>query len=203
MYRFPTFSFRLRPIPILLLSLFIPLITPAPLDPSSSSASAITQIRNTINLLSILQDTKNFTALDQVYTADVNPFGLDYVQCVLEASLADATTLHYADTDFVELGPAGDTATAVSYVQAIYFADEVVGVVDVNGDAEEGQGEGSQGEGGSCTFFETNTFEMVLRGGRWLIQNQQLEIVAKIGNYSLVPDNDAITTTCAPFESST
>ena len=126
-------------------------------------------------------------------------------------------------------------------MQAIYFADEVVGVVDVNGDAEEGQGEGSQGEGGSCTFFETNTFEMVLRGGRWLIQNQQLEIVvcflyflclllflssfksvesdclltrrwvilifhpfqAKIGNYSLVPDNDAITTTCAPFESST
>ncbi|MCJ1239680.1 hypothetical protein MMC14_007678 [Varicellaria rhodocarpa] len=93
---------------------------------SASDASAITLIHNNINLYLVLIDAKNFSALDQVFTPDASPDGLagtnssfpnnlTGIELFLQAALNDVTTLHYSDTQYVEIGPSGDTATAISY----------------------------------------------------------------------------------------
>ncbi|MCJ1255813.1 hypothetical protein MMC24_003631 [Lignoscripta atroalba] len=145
---------------------------------TDSAGSAIALIRNNLNLYSILQDTKNFAALDQVFTQDASPIGLagpttSYpnnltgIQQFLASALANVTTLHYSDTQFVELGPAGDTATAVSYTQAVYFAEDAL----VSGQV--------------ATYYESFRDEFVLRGGRWLSRNKTLQIFAIVGNRSV------------------
>ena len=133
-----------------------------------SEGAAIASIRNNLNLYSRLQDTKNFTALNQVFTQDASPVGLagpsDFpnnltgIEEFLRADLGNFTTLHYSDTQYVQLDPSGNTATAFSYGQAVYF------------------GADAQVTGQICTFYETFTDEFVLQGGAWLSQNKTIQI---------------------------
>ena len=136
---------------------------------SASDPSAIALIRNNINLYSILQDTKNYQALDQVFTPDASPYGLappnpkypnnlTGIELLLQDALGDAITLHYSDTQYIELGPKGDTATAVSYAQAVYFAK------DVNVTQQ------------TATFYESFTDDFVLLGGRWLSRQKNITV---------------------------
>lgn len=121
-----------------------------------SEAASISAIRNKINLYSVLLDNKDYGALDRVFTQDVAPFGLEKLEALLRAALEDSITLHYSDTEYVEIGPTSDTASAVSYMQAIYFAK------DANTTDQ------------TCTFYERNMDDFVLRGGEWLILNRTL-----------------------------
>lgn len=136
--------------------------------PSIIEGSAIALIRNNLNLYSRLQDTKNFSALNQVFTQDASPFGLagpsnlpnnlTGIEEFLKAALENFTTLHYSDTQYVQLDPSGHTATAVSYGQAVYF------------------GENATVTGQICTFYETFTDDFVLQNGSWLSQNKTIQV---------------------------
>lgn len=136
--------------------------------PSFIEGGAIALIRNNLNLYSRLQDTKNFAALNQVFTQDASPVGLagpsDFpnnltgIEEFLTRSLEKFTTLHYSDTQYVQLDPSGHTATAVSYGQAVYF------------------GENAAVTGQICTFYETFTDEFVLQSGTWLSKNKTLQV---------------------------
>ena len=141
----------------------------SPLVKGQSDASAIALIHNNLNLYSVLQDTKSYEALDQVFTQDASPAGLagpnsSYpnnltgIELFLRAALGNATTLHYSDTQYVELGSTGDSATAVSYAQAVYFAKDVNVTQQI------------------CTFYETFTDDFVLQGGQWLSQQKNLTV---------------------------
>ena len=133
-----------------------------------TEGAAIALIRNNLNLYSRLQDTKNFAALNQVFTQDASPVGLagpsefpnnlTGIEEFLKADLKNFTTLHYSDTQYVQLDPSGHTATALSYGQAVYF------------------GENAAVTGQICTFYETFTDEFVLQSGIWLSKNKTLHV---------------------------
>ena len=158
--------FFLRFIAIFLSFLFYPTIEAAN---SASDGSAIALIRNNINLYNVLIDRKDYASLDQVFTQDASPDGIagpnaPYPQNItgIEQFLADAlgdiTTLHYSDTQYVELGSIGDTATAISYGQAVYFAK------DVNVSQQ------------IVTFYGTFLDDFVLQDDKWLVKNKTLSI---------------------------
>lgn len=134
-----------------------------------AEGAAIALIQNNLNLYSRLQDTKNFAALYQVFTQDASPIGLagslgDFpnnltgIEEFLKAALDPFTTLHYSDTQYVQLDPSGQAATAVSYGQAVYFGDNA---------AVTGQ---------ICTYYETFTDEFILQNGMWLSKNKTIQI---------------------------
>ena len=140
---------------------------------NTSDASAISLIVNKLNLYSILIDSKNFQALDQVFTPDASPLGLlapegrypnnlTGIEQYLKDSLDDATTLHFSDTQYVEVGPTGNTATAVSYGQAVYFAKDV----NVTGQI--------------ATVYTTYADKFVLVGDQWLSQEKDLFLTVRL-----------------------
>ena len=146
--------------------LVIPIIESAS---TASNGSAIALINNNLNLYSVLIDTKNLQALDQVFTPDASPIGLaappgEYpnnlagIRLYLRDALDDAITLHYSDTQVVGVGPTGDTATAISYGQAVYFAKDV----NVTGQI--------------ATVYTTITDDLVLVGDQWLSRNKTLGV---------------------------
>ena len=140
---------------------------------STSPASAIALIRNKLSLFDIIQDTKDFQALNKVFTPDATPDGLagpnntyaknlTGIETFLKFALDDATTLHFSDTQYIEVGPTGDTASVTSYGQAVYFAKDV----NVTGQI--------------CTFYEQIFDDFVFVGDQWLSQNKTLLITVRI-----------------------
>ncbi|MCJ1241378.1 hypothetical protein MMC14_009383 [Varicellaria rhodocarpa] len=147
---------------------------------NASASSAIPLIVNKLNLYSVLIDTKNYKALDQVFTQDASPLAMlaptgrypnniTGIELYLQDSLDDAVTLHFSDTQYVDVGPTGKTATATSYGQAVYFAKDV----SVTGQI--------------CTVYTTYTDKFVLKGDQWLSQQKNLFVTAIIGNTSVIP----------------
>ena len=129
---------------------------------TDSDGSSIALIRNKIALYSILIDTKDFAALDQVYTQGVSPNtngNLTTEEDFLREALTGTITLHYSDTQYVKLGPTRDTAKAISYVQAVYLAPDV------------------NTTGQTLTYYERFLDDFVYLNGDWLIQNRTLEIL--------------------------
>ena len=136
---------------------------------NASASSAIPLIVNKLNLYSILLDTKNYKALDQVFTPDASPLGLRApaglypnnltgIELYVQDSLDDAVTLHFSDTQYVDVGPTGKTATAISYGQAVYFAKDA----NVTGQI--------------ATVYTTYLDEFVLKGDQWLSQQKNLNV---------------------------
>ena len=136
---------------------------------SAASSSAIALIRNNIDLYNVLLDTKNYTALDQVFTPDVSPLPLGAPPGVypnnlmgleeyVRDSLGNAITLAYSATQYVELGPAGNTATAISYGQSVYFAPDATL------------------SGQIATIYTEFTDDFVLQGGRWLSRRKAIAV---------------------------
>ena len=145
---------------------------------SRSDGSALALIRNNVDLYFVLIDRKNFQALDKVFTPDASPVGLagpdsgfpnnlTGIELFLKTALDDTTTLHYSDTQYVELSPAGDTATSVTYVQAVYFAKDV----NVTGQI--------------YTYYEQYFDDFILIGDQWLSQNKSIQVT--VGFYFATP----------------
>ena len=136
----------------------------------TSEGSAIATIRNNLNLYSTLIDTKNFEALDQVFTPDASPAGLIVsgndtypnnltgIKMYLRDFLGDAISLHYVDTQHVALGPTGDTAISTTYVQATGFAKD------------------ANATGQILVLYGRYTDDFVLKGDQWLSRNKTLQV---------------------------
>ena len=149
--------------------------SPAQGEASSSVGSAVALIRNNINLYSILIDTKDFQALDQVFTPNASlilgdspdpyPQNLSSIEVFLAKALEGTITLHFSDTQYVEVAPAGDTATALSYGEALYFA------LDVNT------------TGSTATVYTTYKDQFVFDGKQWLSESKLIEVVVSSDVY--------------------
>ena len=137
---------------------------------NASEGCAIALIRNNLNLYSNLIDAKRFQDLDQVFTPDASPAGLIVssrdtypnnftgIQLYLQNFLGDAISLHYVDTQYVELGPLQNTAISTTYVQATGFAKDA----NVTGQI--------------IVLYGRYTDHFVLQGDRWLSQNKTLQV---------------------------
>ena len=142
-----------------LLCLTFPLVQGAP-----TVASSLSLIRNKISLYSILIDAKNFEALDQVFTPNASlilgstdtpyPQNLSSIESFLAEALEGTITLHQSDTQYVEVGSTGLTATALSYGEAVYFAPD------------------ANVTGNFGTVYSTYTDQLVFDGKQWLSESK-------------------------------
>lgn len=96
-----------------------------PQDPTAQS-----QIRNTLALYPLSIDSKNFAALDRVFTCDVVAnysaplnviIGLSHLQEVLSESLFHVTTQHSFATQAIDVPDEGGEAKSLTYFTATHF----------------------------------------------------------------------------------
>ena len=96
---------------------------------SSSVATDVVQIQQTLNLFPLSVDRKNYSLLAEIFTADatanflVGPIthGLEEIQEQLQARLKGLISHHSLTTQSIEVEQGRKTASATSYLIAVFF----------------------------------------------------------------------------------
>ena len=154
----------------LLSSLLLPLLTLA--------LTSWESIHQTLHTYPLAIDSKDFALLSTVftptatanYTGDLsNLTGLPAIQAGLSASVAHVFSQHLLGTLVIDIGPFGKKANSTTYFQATLFGDPY-------------------SLGSLVTLYGFYADDLVVEGGRWLIEKRTLVFQGPgfVGNLSLV-----------------
>ncbi|KAL8726823.1 MAG: hypothetical protein Q9166_006439 [cf. Caloplaca sp. 2 TL-2023] len=173
--KYPTFAI----LSIILSSVFLPLTNSAPLNPSSASVSAprdtitLASITQLLSLFSLSLDTKNFDALNNVFSNDATIVGTGAPHLTGLPAIKDFyrstfqnTTLITQHTSTIVYGYnfSETTASSISYADAVYFGPAVLD-----------RGVGRLFSNSSVVFrekFENDYVKEESGGGAWKISRQ-------------------------------